>query len=212
MVLQRISTNQGRRDETPNLELARDLAGARDRAGIAEIAANLSNEKEGVRNDCIKVLYEIGTIDPELIAEYAPDFLRLLQDRNNRMVWGGMTALSASAPLQAGLLCQHFDEITRAIEAGSVITRDHGVRVLASLAASEEKCSQAAFAYLLETLQTCRPKDVPQFAEFALRRVNTKNGGEFVGVLEKRLTQLSAPQAKRVRKVIREAQRTEAKE
>lgn len=203
MVLERTSYHQGRRDETPNLELARDLAESQDNAGIAEIAANLANPEERVRSDCIKVLYEIGAINPALIAAYAGEFLLLLEDRNNRLVWGGMTALSAIAGLRADYLCEHYTSITQAIEAGSVITRDHGVRVMAILASSTAGCARQAFSDLLEILKMCRPKDVPQFAESATICVNGDNVDEFVGVLAERLPQLTAAQAKRVSRVMR---------
>ncbi len=67
--LQRIAHFQGRRDEAPNQELARELASARDRDGICEIAENLRNKNKDIQADCIKVLYEVGYIDPGLIAE-----------------------------------------------------------------------------------------------------------------------------------------------
>jgi hypothetical protein len=63
-VLHRIAYYQNRRDEVPNQELARDLAARNDRAGIREIAKNLWNQDAAVQNDCIKVLYEIGAIQP----------------------------------------------------------------------------------------------------------------------------------------------------
>ncbi|NUQ06049.1 MAG: hypothetical protein HUU31_19320 [Anaerolineae bacterium] len=43
------------------------------------------------------MLYEIGYAVPDLIADYAADFLALLGSRDNRMVWGGMTALGVIA-------------------------------------------------------------------------------------------------------------------
>ena len=72
--LDKISYYQNRRDEVPNQELAKELAQARDQTGIAEIAANLVNKNKNVHSDCLKVLYEIGCLDPALIAPYMNDF------------------------------------------------------------------------------------------------------------------------------------------
>lgn len=69
-VLDRIAYLQGRRDEVPNQELAGDLVKTNDVAGIKEIAGNLFNSDDNIRNDCIKVLYEVGYIKPELISPY----------------------------------------------------------------------------------------------------------------------------------------------
>jgi hypothetical protein len=75
--LEKIAFYQNRRDEVPNQELARQLAQFRDQSGIDEIAANMANKNSNVRSDCLKVLYEIGYLDPTLIAPYVEDFLRL---------------------------------------------------------------------------------------------------------------------------------------
>jgi hypothetical protein len=87
--LDRIAHLQNRRDEVPNQELARELAAQKDHQGIREIAENLWNDDKNIQADCVKVLYEIGYIDPFLIAGYADDFLKLLRSRENRLVWGG---------------------------------------------------------------------------------------------------------------------------
>ena len=50
-VLDRIAYLQGRRDEVPNQELARELVKTNDSAGIKEIAENLFNQDDNIRND-----------------------------------------------------------------------------------------------------------------------------------------------------------------
>ncbi|MBI5290319.1 MAG: hypothetical protein HY872_00390 [Chloroflexi bacterium] len=87
-VLNRIAYFQNRRDEVPNQELAGELAATKNKKGIKEIAVNLWSDNRNVQSNCLKVLYEIGYLEPALIADYADDFLRLLQNRNNRLVWG----------------------------------------------------------------------------------------------------------------------------
>jgi hypothetical protein len=203
--LQRIAYYQNRRDEAPNQELAKELAVKKDRKGIREMADNLWNENPQVQSDCLKVLYEIGYLQPELVAPYTEDFLRLLHSRNNRLVWGAMIALSTVADLKAGAIYRHVEEIKQAMDQGSVITRDNGVKVLALVAAQKTAYSKAIFPYLLHHLETCRPKDVPQHAETAAVAVNARNKQQFVAVLEQRLGDLSGSQATRVKKVIREA-------
>src|SRR5258706_16221839 len=123
-ILNRTAHFQNRRDEVPNQELARELAAQQDTAGIREIAENLWSKDKNIRADCIKVLYEIGAIEPALIADYVEDFVRLLRSNNNRLVWGGMTALGTVAELKADVIHAHLDEIKKTMEAGSVITMD----------------------------------------------------------------------------------------
>jgi hypothetical protein len=203
-VLNRIAHLQNRRDEVPNQELARDLARKKDRAGIREIAENLWNRDKNIQADCVKVLYETGYIDPSLIADYAGDFLKLLRSRNNRLVWGGMIALSTIAELRPDFIHAHLNEILKAKDSGSVITVDNAVKTLA-LASSQDAYRTAIFPHLLDHLRSCRPKDVPQHSEKSLPAVDASNKDEFVAVLEKRLEDLSGAQLKRVKKVIKEA-------
>ena len=203
-VLNRIAHFQNRRDEVPNQELARELAEKKDRDGIHEIAENLWNKDKNIQADCIKVLYEIGYIDPALITDYAEDFLKLLKSRNNRLVWGGMTALSTIAEDQADFIHAHLNVILKAMNVGSVITVDNAVKTLA-LAASKEAYRPVIFPSLLDHLRTCRPKDVPQHAEKSLPAVDAGNRDEFIAALEKRMEDLSASQMTRIRKVIKTA-------
>jgi hypothetical protein len=58
---------QNRRDEVPNQQLAKELAETENKAGIKEIAKNLQHKNKSVQSDCLKVLYEIGYLKPDLI-------------------------------------------------------------------------------------------------------------------------------------------------
>jgi hypothetical protein len=203
-VLDRIAHFQNRRDEAPNQVLARELAEKRDKAGIRVIAQNLWNDDDDVQSDCVKVLYEVGAIEPRLIASYAGDFLKLLGSRNNRLVWGGMTALAAIAEVSAAELFESWQTMRDAVESGSVITADNGIKALALVASTDAARRKAIFPYLLKHLAACRPKDVPQRAEKIAAAVDASNRAAFVAALEKRMVDLSAAQAARVKKVIKQ--------
>ena len=202
-VLDRLACAQQRRDEIPNQELARNLAAAKDAAAIREVAENLWNKDRNIQADCLKVLYEIGYLDPALIAPYAGDFVKLLKSRNNRMVWGAMIGLSTIGREAAGVLYPQVEAIQKAMQRGSVITVDAGVAALAGIASSSPARAQTIFPYLLHHLETCRPKDVPQHAEKSLPAVRAENCAAFVAVLHKRLGDLSGAQVKRVEKLIK---------
>lgn len=206
-VLNKIAYYQDRRDETPNRELARQLAEMNDLEGIQEIAENLWNKNSQIQSDCIKVLYEIGYLAPDLVALYAGDFLKLLRSRNNRLVWGAMIALSTVAGVTADEIYPHWREIQKTMQGGSVITVDAGVLTLAKLAASSEARRREIFPYLLEHLRTCRPKDVPQHAEKTWLAVVGGDKDEFIRVLEKRMEDMSASQASRLKRLIKRAEK-----
>jgi len=204
-VTDKLAHSLGRRDEVPNQELARDLAAKNDQKGIREVAENLWNKDKNIQADCIKVLYEVGYIEPKLIADYAEDFVKLLKSKNNRLVWGGMTALAEVAKANPDAVFKHFDAIKKAKETGSVITVDNAISTLAYTAAND-KYNKAIFPYLLKHLSSCRPKEVPQHSEKTLPAVNTSNKNEFIKVLERRMEDLSGGGLSRVKKVIKQAQ------
>jgi len=204
--LNRIAYFQNRRDEIPNQVLARELAQSRDNEGIREIAENLSNKDRKIANDCIKVMYEIGYLAPDLIAEYAKEFLKLMTSRNNRMAWGTMLTLSTIAAIKADEIYPHIAEIMKVMEKGSVITMDNGVKILARVAAQKDEYRQALFPSLLEILRTCRPKSVAQYSESILVAVEAGHSQEFIRILKTRLDDLQGAQISRLKKVIREAE------
>jgi hypothetical protein len=202
-VLEQIAFYQNRRDEVPNQELARKLAETRDSAGVREIAVHLWDKNPNVQSDCLKVLYETGYLAPELIAEYAPDFIKLTQNKNNRLVCGGMIALSTVAGLNPEPCFQQLGNLLKVIEAGSVITQDAGISTLAGIASAGETFSKTAFPHILDHLRTCGAKYMANRAEHVLAAVQPWNRAEFVAVLKARLPELSNSMAKRVNKLIK---------
>ncbi len=201
-VTDRLASSLGRRDDTPNKELAVELTQTRNADDVRELVANLDGKDRSVQSDSIKVLYELGDSAPDLIAEYAETFLALLKSRNNRLVWGAMSALATIAGLRAPLLYEHRDEIERAIDTGSVITADRGIKALSAVATEDVAYRADIFPYLMRHLATCRPKDVPQRAEAVLGAVDAENKTAFIDLLEERSTDMSSSQLKRVRKVM----------
>jgi hypothetical protein len=206
-ILHKIAFHQNRRDEVPNQEVARELAQSRNQADIREIAEALWDKNPNIQSDCLKVLYELGYLAPELIADYTGDFLSLLKHPNNRMVWGGMIALSTVAGLKAAEIFPHANEIVQVMEKGSIITVDNGIKVLALVASQKDEYRKVIFPILLDHLKTCRPKEVPQHAEKSLPAVTVGNKSDFVHVLEKRLEDMTASQAARLKKIIKIAEK-----
>jgi hypothetical protein len=201
-VLGRIAYFQDRRDEAPNQELARDLAQTRDEPGLREVADNLSNPNRNIQSDCLKVLYEVGYIDPGLIAPYVHEFLVLLASRNNRMVWGSMIALGTIAALEPDEIWREIESVVRVTKSGSVITTVWGVRVLAKVAAANPTYRDRLWPTLTYIVRTCIPRDVPTHAESALPAVDAGHRLEFLDLLESRGAELTPSQSARLRRVL----------
>ena len=203
-VIDRLSSSLGRRDEVPNKELAAELSETRDKAAIAELVRNLQNKEKKVQSDCIKVLYEIGEQAPDLISDYCQDFGALLGQKNNRLVWGGMTALNTIVFENPEGVYDLLPAMMEAIESGSVITRDNGIEVLAKLSSVNEIHGGITFAILIDQLEECPIKQLPQYAEKALVAVRPQNGIEFREVLKRRYGDLEKDsRRKRIDRVLK---------
>jgi hypothetical protein len=205
-VLNKIAFYQDRRDEVPNQEVARTLAQTRNADDIGEIAENLWNKEPNIQSDCLKVLYELGYLAPELIAEYVEDFIKLLKQRNNRMVWGGMIALSTIASLQADKIFPHVELIKKTMQAGSVITNDAGIKTLAGIAARKDEYRLQIVPYLLERLINSRPVDAPRYAEIILITIGTADQAEFIKIIKKWMASASSARLPRLKKVLKQAE------
>ncbi|NPV56649.1 MAG: hypothetical protein HPY76_08270, partial [Anaerolineae bacterium] len=189
----------------PNQQLARELAERRDADGIAELVANLKNPEPNIQSDCIKTLYEIGYLAPDLIAGYADAFLDLLNSKHNRLVWGGMIALGVTAPLAADEIHARLDEVQAAMGKGSVITIDNGIKTLAGVAAAKDAYRRAILPHLLDHLRTCRSKEIAQHSEYIVSAVDAQSRQEFTAILEQRMPEVTTSAAARIRKVLRKA-------
>ena len=196
----------GAHSDVPNQELAKKLAAKADGASIRELAENLANKSAAIRSDCVKTLYEIGYLRPDLIADHVDAFLDLLRSKDNRLVWGGMIALSTVADLKAKQIRKRLGDVLDAMQKGSVITVDNAVSVLAKVAGADKACAKTVDPLLIEHLRTCRPKEVGQHAERSLPAITKANKEKYAQVLSARLDSLVASQKKRVEKVLRQIQ------
>jgi hypothetical protein len=202
-VLDKIAYFQNRRDEVPNQELARELAETRNRKGIREIVENLGHKNKSVRSDCLKVLYEIGYLAPELVADYCGDFLALLKSKDNRMVWGAMIALATIADLRAKEIWARVDDVIAAVENGTLITVVWGVKTLARVAAADKRYRKKISPILFAQLRNCIARDVPLHAESMVVAIDDSNRQEFLAVLASRQKELTTAQAARLGKVMK---------
>lgn len=97
------------------------------------------------------------------------------------------------------------ERVIHAVDTGSVITIDNGIKTLAAIASQNETYRDELWPYLLHHLESCRPKDVPQHAERTLPAVHAENKGAFILALEIRMAGMPASRAVRIKRVIKAA-------
>ena len=202
-VLDEISYFQNRRDEVPNKELAKTLAETENKAGIAELVENLKHKNKSVQSDCLSVFYHIGYLKPHLVAGYVEDFLALLKSKNNRLVWGGMIALSTIADLKPKEICANLDAVKLAIDKGTLITVVWGVKTIAKVASSSKSCKSDVVPILLSLLKNCIPRDVAMHFENSLPAIDDENKAMFLRIVEDRKKQMTTSQLARFKKAMK---------
>jgi hypothetical protein len=201
-IIDKLSSALGRRDEKPNEELAAQIVAKKDVKAVKELVENLSNSSKDIQSNCIKVLYEVGEQQPELISNYAKNFVGLLDSTNNRMQWGAMTALDSIAALEPKTIYPALGKILEIAEKGSVITRDHAVGILIKLS-TQKQYSDKTFPLLIAELRTAPTNQLPMYAENALPIVDEKHRAAFIKTLSSRLDDIEKEtKRKRVEKVI----------
>jgi len=206
-LLKRLGYLQTRRDRTPNLDLARDLAARDDIAGIREIAENMWNDNKNIHGDCMNVMYEVAIVDPNLVTQYGNDFIKFLKSKHHNMVRGAITALAEIAKVKPDFTFKHLDEIKKVRETGhDSISIDKSISALAHTAAANEEYNKVIFPYLMQHILSCHHKEVPEHAERILPAVNENNNTEFIKVLGKRMEDLSGSDFTRLKKIVRIAE------
>lgn len=192
----------GRRDEIPNIELAKRIAAAGNGLAVKELIEALSSKNKDVQNDSIKVLYETGALSPSLIVPYFSEFVSLLRHKNNRLQWGAMTALEAITLQIPKRIKEALPEVLAAAESGSVITRDYAVAILIKLCSLSDS-KEDAFPLLIEQLYKSPTNQLPMYAEKSLEIADAQNKRLFQKVLVDRLPDIEQEsKKKRIEKVI----------
>ena len=203
MIIGRLATSLGLRDENANIELAKSIAASMDQEAVSILVEHLKGKNSAIQSDCIKALYETGYIQPALLAPHLSTFAGLLNHKNNRLQWGAMTALDAIASVDPDGVFDHLPAIMDAADHGSVITRDHAVGILAQLL-RHQKHHAVAFPLLIEQLLKCPVNQFPSYVEKAAPGVSAAQKEEFVRTLRSRMIDLEKDsQKKRVEKVLK---------
>ncbi len=201
-ILNKLATSLNRRDEVPNQELAKQIAKTNNAKAVEELVENFNNKNISIQSDCIKVIYEIAVLKPQMIAGYITELLALLTNKNNRLQWGGMIALDIITNENPAAIYKALPKIIDAADNGSVITNDHCVGILIKLCAIK-KYTADAFDLLNERLKKCPTNQLPMYAENALPAINDINKTVFTKTLQARLPEIEKDTKRlRVEKVI----------
>ena len=198
----RFSSALGRRDEEPNKRLAREISIAHDKTAIRELVKILcSQPAPDTLADAIKVLEMVGEQQPALAHPAFPALIPLIRHPENKIVWRSMAALSTIASYHTEECFQHLGLILKVMDRGSVITRDHGFRILLML--YQDRFRDALLPLLKEQLLSSPDNQLGQYAEKWMAVIARGDLPDLRHVLEIRLQDLVNPShQKRIARVL----------
>jgi hypothetical protein len=203
-ILEQLASSLGHRDEQPNIDLAVKIARSANKEQVTELITFLGDKKSAVRYDALKVLYEIGERKPELIAGHLKIFLQTLRHKDNRMQWGAMSALSSLSRTKPQLLAPYLVDIVKAMDVGTVITRDHGIYILCHVA-TLKKYHGDCLELLFEQLEKAPVNQLPMYAEKTAEIISAPYVKRLLGILGSREDVVEIPsKAKRIEKLARQ--------
>jgi hypothetical protein len=206
-IIKLLASSQGLKGNEANIALARHISQTDNKNAVRELVENLGNKDKNVQSDCIKTLYELGYIKPELIADYHAEFIKLLTNKNNRLVWGGMIALATIAELRHKEIFASLKEIIKTINTGSVITIDNGVEILAKLN-KYDAYFNTTDPLLIEQLWKCPIKQLPMYIEKSIGSIKKLNKAIYQSIIEKRKSECeNDSQLKRLEKSLKQIQK-----
>lgn len=191
-IIDQFSSSLGRRDEVPNQQLAQKIVDSNDVKAVEELVCLLQDSKQAIQNDCIKVLYEIGERNPKMISPFHQEFLAQLKSKNNRIVWGTMTALSIIAQEEPVEIFKNLSAIMQAADAGSVIAKDHAAKILTTLS-KHKKYRNVTLPVLIDFINSAPENQFPTYAENAMPVIEGEYKLVLLQVLESRINKMKTP-------------------
>lgn len=173
-------------DQNPDQDLAFRLAVANDKQAVEELAEQLNHSEKESQRACIRLLLEIGAINPELIAPLAPVFLEFIKESSNPLKSEGMKALALLVFENPSFIYKSLPVILEAAGKGSEKTRTETVHILVQLC-QIPVFAAASFAYLLDLLRESSVNQLPRYVERMREILNEDNKGRVLEMLNKRL-------------------------
>lgn len=191
-IITKLATNVGRRDEAPNIALAKSIAAQRDVDAVSELVEILQRAHRDLQSDAIKTLYEIGYCVPELLSPHAAVFLLFLQHPFNRLVWGSMRALHVLTPLMPDFIYQHLGEILTAADRSTVVAKDCAAGILTLLVQHAPHKNEAS-ELLLDLIRQSPENQFPTYAENAAAVLSDTFKVALADILQERLPTIGSP-------------------
>ena len=206
---ERLATSLGEKSQLPNKALGQEIIRSKNKAAFEEIRTLISkDQKLDILGDALKVVEVMGELDSEFTKEAINEILPLLDHKTNKIQWRAMSALSTIAKHHTVVLFEKISEIEEIMNAGSVITKDHGVKIMLCL--YEQPDYREKIGVLLNDQVLEAPDNqLGQYAEKWSKIIDLRDLDALIRALETRQPDLQNPShQKRIAKILKRLYKT----
>ncbi|WP_425390096.1 hypothetical protein [Ekhidna sp.] len=175
-----------RNDQEPNRLVAKQIVDAGGTKEVKELISFIkSKPKQRAQSDAILALAYVGEQAPALLSDEASFLISQLNSSVNRVIFGSMIALAHIAHLQREKLFDALPKIIDSMDEGTVVTRDHGYRIMITLY-NDRRFQDDMFLLIQEQLMKAPSNQLGQYAERLIEVLNENHLQPLIEILEER--------------------------
>ena len=192
-LISQLSFSQNRRDQGPNRALALKISDSGDLGMLKELIDFFKTKPhKELQKDCVLTMAWVAETSPQMIVPYADVLIENFDSPINRVVWGSMIALAEIRDQISEKLFEALPKILDAMDAGTVVTRDYGFRILVSLYTLPGYQDDLLYV-ILEQIRMAPDNQLGQYTEKLMAVLNPIHKDLLYDVMVERLPELSNP-------------------
>lgn len=162
--------SQSSRSDKPNRRLALKIVESNDVQSVKELIALIKSNQKEIQNDCIKVIYKIGILNPHLIKPYFSDLMEALTSKNIKLQDGAMLAIKTISDHQIDNIYKNLIVLEDIATHGLLRTKKTFIRILAKLL-DHSSYYPKAYSQLITQLIVCFPKELSKYTKLVIRKI-----------------------------------------
>ncbi len=189
-IVDHFSSSHDRRDQEMNRALARRIADEDNKIYVEEICQVLaSGPTKKIEDDAILTLAALSELKPEMLYAKFDFLLPYLKSSNNRAVFGTMIVMAHISPFIPSKMFSNLSEILDAMDEGTVVTRDHGFKIMVKLYEIDQY-REDLLPLICEQVLNAPDNQAGQYAERIADTVRSSDVKVLLPVLQQRLAHL----------------------
>lgn len=186
-----LSYSLGLKTQEGNKALAKIIADTSDHDRLDELLQFIETKPhDRLQMDAMLTIAYIAEVKPEMLKEKVDFILGKLNDPINRVVFASMIALAHITHLALDKLYEALPKVIDSMGSGTVVTKDHGFRILARLY-QEENYSDDLFFIISDQLILAPSNQLGQYTERMIPIVKPTHRKKLISILEERGEELS---------------------